>query len=197
MHPKAPGQHQNYRISQGRNGLEITIDPKRHAGQSLILLVWLAGWAAGEIAVLRELTGSGDDGNRVMLVVFLAAWTLAGLMAAKALLFSLGGRERIRINSVELEHRLEAPMVGQQKTYDMSRISNLRAGRPAPAQYGRPADRRPRKGRIRQSGRITFDYDGNPVSFGQSLSNEDAEALVRELHTRFRQLEPGAPGAGA
>ncbi len=195
MQRKAPGQHQSYRISQGRNGLEITIDPKRQAAQSLILLLWLAGWAAGEIAVLRELTGSGDDGNRVMLVVFLAAWTLAGLMAARALLFSLGGRERLRINSVELEHRLEAPMVGRQKTYDMSRISNLRVGRAGPARYGRPADRRPRKGRIRQAGRITFDYDGSPVSFGQNLSNEDAEALVRELQARFRQLEPGTPGA--
>ena len=197
MQPKAPGQHQSYRISQGRNGLEITIDPKRQAAQSLILVLWLVGWAAGEIAVLREFTDSSGDANRIMLAVFLVAWTLAGLMAAKALLFSLGGRERLRINSVELEHRLEAPLVGQHKTYEMSRISNLRVGRPAPARYGRPTDRRPRKGRIRQSGRISFDYDGKPVGIGQSLSKEDAEAIVRELHNRFRHLEPSAPSKGS
>ena len=191
MSRPAPGQHQSWRMSQGRNGLEITIEPERKSGQSLMLLIWLAGWAAAELAVLRELMGTGDSSHRIMLVVFLIAWTFAGFMAARAMLFSLGGRERIRISATELEHVVEAPLMRRSKTYDMNRVSNLRVGRGrSPRSYGRPTDRRPKKGRIRQSGSIVFDYDGGMAGFGQGLDNEEAAAVVRELHARFRHLEP-------
>jgi hypothetical protein len=183
-------------MSQGRNGLEITIEPGRRSGQSLMLLVWLAGWAAAELAVLRELMGTSDAAHRIMLAVFLVAWTFAGFMAARAMLFSLGGRERIRINGTELEHVVEAPLMRRRKLYEMSRVSNLRVGRGRPPRpSGRPADRRPRKGRIRQTGRVVFDYDGREAGFGQSLDTEEAAAIVKELHARFRQLEPASRAA--
>ena len=196
MSRPAPGQHQAWRMSQGRNGLEITIEPERKSGQSLMLLIWLAGWAAAELAVLRELMGTSDSPHRIMLAVFLVAWTFAGFMAARAMLFSLGGRERVRINAAELEHVVEAPLMRRSKTYDMHRISNLRVGRARlPRPSGRPADRQPRKGRIRQPGRIVFDYDGREAGFGQSLEAENAAAIVRELHARFRQLGPAERAA--
>ncbi len=196
MNRPAPGQTRSWHMAQGRHGLEITIEPDGKKSQSLILLVWLVGWAAAEFAVLRELLGTSDTAHRIMLAVFLVAWTFAGFMAARALLFSLGGRERIRINAAEMEHVIEAPLMRRSKVYDMNRISNLRAGRPRPRRRsGRPADRRPSKGRIRQTGRIVFDYDGREAGFGESLDKEEAAAIVKELHTRFRHLEPAGNGA--
>jgi hypothetical protein len=66
---------------------------------------------------------------------------------------------------------------------------------PPPRPSGRPADRRPRKGRIRQNGRVAFDYEGREVGFGQGLDRDEAAAVVKELLTRFRHLQPAGQGA--
>jgi hypothetical protein len=191
-------------MGQGRQGLEITIEPSGSRAQGLILLVWLAGWAFGEWAIIRELQELLEQGapeDAIMVGVFLVAWTIAGIMAVRAFLLSLGGRERIRINATELEHRIEAPIVGATRRYDMNRIRNLRAGTlrspRADSAGGRPVGgsvahrRKGRRGGSRR-GRISFDYDGKLVSMGGGLSREEAVAIVEELHSRFRHLAPAA-----
>lgn len=122
----------------------------RHV-ESVFLLVWLAGWAAGELAVGAVLLFAlahtlfpawtaqhwppatvkpATFGVAVVLflVLWLALWTIGGLAAIGALLRNFGGRDEVWLDGDALIHRWIAGPLRRSKRLPRARIHALELG---------------------------------------------------------------------
>ncbi len=59
----------------------------------VILSAWLLGWGYGELQAVRRLFFSDEPGGAWFLALWLVTWTAGGLLALRALLRLLAGRE--------------------------------------------------------------------------------------------------------
>lgn len=104
---------------------------------ALFLLVWLSGWAAGEVAVLALLGGGalavvkegrtalslGGLGVACFLLAWLALWTVGGLAALRELGRSLAGKDQLQLSPAGL--RLRALPFGRWRTLARQDIAQL------------------------------------------------------------------------
>ncbi len=168
------------RISDTIEGLEIVIPAQRRLLVSVFLLLWLGGWAYGEVSVINEMLESPDP--EPMLLFWLAAWTLAGLFVVALLAWSLAGREVVRVTPSAVRITRRAFGIGRTKSYDAMQIRDLRV---SPAKI---ASSRPRAGRRaprREAGGIEFDYGASTVKFGSGLDENEAQQIVDRIRPRL------------
>lgn len=191
-------------VNDGPDGLELVIPAPRIWPLIGFLLLWLAGWAAGESFALRQVLMPAPAGARAFLGVWLAFWTLGGGFAISACAWMIGGHERVRLGTDALTLRLEVLGLGPTRRYALDRVTRLRA--PAfglDAEVAASAALQTALARAQARGRtisldprpalkvvgiagpgITFEYDGKPVRFGLALDPAEAALLVTQLRAR-------------
>lgn len=160
-------------------GVDISIPARRNYVIVAFLVFWLGGWGMGETQAARTLflgDHSVHAGNTEFLSVWLIAWTIGGAFAVLMLLWTLAGRERVRISSSEVSLRREVFGIGIGKHYDPAQVRNLRSVDTvmSPSQlrtdpfgwFSRP---------------LAFDYGATTVRFGAGIDSAEATHLVERI----------------
>ncbi len=174
------------RIEQRPEGLRITVRPQRDWGQFLFLTAWLCGWAAGEVFAAASLArgiikgfergGLGENGASVaemlFMLVFLAFWTLFGVVALSSWVYMLVGAEVIEVDALGLTTWYKHPLLRKRRRYEAARIRNLRARRgPTRAVARVPGPLRASPG----AGSIVFEYQRATARQEEQAEEEAAE----------------------
>jgi hypothetical protein len=160
-------------IERTPDALVVTMPVPRVGCTMAFLGVWLTGWAFGEVAAIGALVQllETPSAGLAFIIVWLLAWTVAGASAAASLAVMLNGLEIVTLAPDGLRRRIEAFGVGRTRTYEPTRVEDLRA---VSASRG-------------GGGFVAFDYGSRTVRFGSGLTAEDADRIVAAL------LEYGAP----
>jgi hypothetical protein len=106
LEPTAPPTNSGMSLRRADGGWAIRIrgDAAGTGCGALFLGVWLMGWLGGEVAIihtilgaLRGAQGAFDLGAGLAMVLWLAFWTMGGVVAGGVLLFLLFGAEWVRL----------------------------------------------------------------------------------------------------
>lgn len=184
----------HYRLEGLSGHVEITILPQRQVIMLPFSLIWLVGWAFGEIAVggmllaplWRHLPLPGPLHRadplplsmELFLLVWFVLWTVGGGYVIYGVLWQLFGRERVLLDYTQLHLRQEILGRGRTRTYTLAQIRNLRVEPP-------PRDR---GNNMIPRGTLCFDYDQRTVCFGRGLDPEEAERLLDDMVSRSPTL---------
>jgi hypothetical protein len=114
------------------SGFRITIPAKRRWGMTVFLLLWLCGWAVGEVGVGMILVTGRTKAPWGFLLLWLACWTYGGLLALFAVFWNMSGREVILINDQDLVVRRELGGFHREWGFALAAVRNLRYSPPIP-----------------------------------------------------------------
>ncbi len=164
---------------------------------SLYMVVWLVGWAVGEVVVGGMLLNG--------LFQFLAGsetavlWTLGGGFALYTVLLQIVGREVIEVSHDAIKIAKKVFGLGFGKTYNAINIDNLRVDESLPQIAAATTQLPPFLGRLSQgafaaNGALVFDYGGGSVHFGVRLQLDEARQLLEEILRRYPQYRSPAAG---
>lgn len=175
-------QPPRYQLNVHADGLQAVIPAQRSALALLLLLIWLGGWAFGEMQAIEQLLRPKDQAATAFLAIWLAGWTAGGLAAIGGLLWQFAGRELLTANATALAHRIEIFGLGFTRHYAAHEVKALR---PAPhgtlAQY--QAWMPPFMGPAR--GSLAFDYGSRTLRLVQGLDEVEARELAAQLAARL------------
>jgi hypothetical protein len=101
-------------------------------------------------------------------------------MVTYTVLYAIGGREVILVNSQSLTIRTEIFGVGPAKSYRAEQIRNLRF-QPALG-----------VGKGRVASRIAFDYGAKTIMFGADIDEPEADDLISRIRQRSGIVEGAA-----
>ncbi len=146
----------------------------------LFLSAWLVGWAFGEVSVIRQLTNPTEKTPVLFLLVWLTGWTVGGTFAFAAVLWQLGGREVLSVDTATLAHRVEAFGIGRSRTYKLSEVKILRATEYSANPFTNQAALMPP---LTGSGLgpVAFDYGARTFRVAAALEEAEAKVLVARL----------------
>ena len=186
------GSRQRASFSGGPEGLEITIPAPRNVFALVFLGVWLVGWVLGELSAIARIASRQDFASEMSLLVWVVFWTIGGAFVACLWLWMLAGKERIILGSSTLCIKREVFGFGVTRTYELSRVRNLRVSAERGAPQGLEAGLRSWG---LTGGLVAFDYGQKVVRFGASVDDAEAWAIVERMKQRygFRQVA-GPPG---
>jgi hypothetical protein len=165
---EVPEGHAEWVIPVGKNWFFI-----------LFLPIWLAGWAAGEMAVAWQIATHFAP----FLAIWLVFWTAAGLVVMATLAWQFRGREIIRIDGDRLIHGCRGFGWKRDIAYRLSEIRGLAADR-GPAFWERYYAQTPiiTFGRM---GTIKFHYGSRTIRMGASIYEAEARTIVEWLAQRL------------
>lgn len=178
-------QHTATRIEDEGDGFRVIMPAPRVGCATVFLSVWLVGWFAGEVSVLKAILGglAGPSGvftfvSGGFLLFWLAGWTAGGLFALCSLAFFVDGREIVTLGGGIIRRRVEAFRWGLSWSYDLARASNLRTAEDTTGAQSF----------------LRFDYAADKgaktVRFGTGLSEKMARAIAEKAWGRFPDLVP-------
>jgi hypothetical protein len=172
--------------------LRITIPAPRNWAFVLFLMVWLCGWAVGEVLVPARLLPNFLAGRRlaaselVILLVWLPGWTVAGLCMLLNLAWNMIGKETITLGKGGIELQAEAGPIRRTRWLELVEVSNLRY---AP----RSVAPNPWDGRLPMnvfgsggSGSIALDGTDRTYYFGVGLSEYESRRVIATIEQRFQ-----------
>lgn len=193
-----------YRVEDLGMSMRISIPARKNLFILIFIGVWLTGWLFGGLFSLGILFSSVsgllarifginafdfiefDDGMGPAfagsaILVFLALWAVAGYAAGRIFIWQLAGKEVIEVSSTGI--RLSRPIFGfgNVKVYYADEIADVRLLR---------RDEATGKKVIAGLNQLVFDYEFNTVEFGGGLTPGEAEGILEEITTRYRQYAP-------
>ncbi len=150
----------------------------------LFLPVWLAGWVFGEAAALATLVGRRGPGSApdLLLVFWLLAWSVAGVLVVAAFLWNAFGRETVEISGRTLRVSRRALGLGRTREYDGAQVRELRVLAPPP---GPPAQPEGMRHAGFGGGAVAFEYGTRTVRVLGGLDEEEAARVGEELRGRL------------
>ncbi|MCG6964156.1 MAG: hypothetical protein LJE95_12905 [Acidobacteria bacterium] len=165
------------KIRDDPDGLLLVIPARIEWFAAVLLVVWLGGWAVGEVSVLRQvLHRSPDHPVSAFLTLWLIGWTVGGLAAGAALLWMLVGEERVLLRPDSLVIHKNILGIGRRRKYDLASIRRLRVTGPDSSRSSSGAG---------GSGWIAFDHGSRTIRFGQSVDAAEAFMLLEALKQRY------------
>jgi len=170
-------------IEDGGSSVRVSVPARRNVAVIVFMLAWLGGWYFGERSVLRQLLASGVSGRNAFLGFWLVGWSVGGLLAARAVLWMLFGREMIELRDSELAVRRAAFGVGRTRSYDIGAIKNLRA-----EPWTRAAGRNSLGDLGGATGTIAFDYGPKTIRCGGGMDEAEARQIVELFKGRNGRL---------
>jgi hypothetical protein len=168
-----------YDLKPTPTGFRVTIPARKNWFMILFLLVWLAGWFAGESSALSQLLHPRNGPPQAFLTIWLIGWTIGGTAALATLLWQVSGREVITLESGYLIHRVELLGIGRSREYRGDHVSRLRAVDYSPSLNRQGSWMPPLFGS--GVGPIAFDFGSKSIHLGQSLSEAEAPALIEKI----------------
>jgi hypothetical protein len=153
--------------------LRVLLRGLRSLPGAAFLLLWLCGWGFGELTVFERLFLSEEPEPALgFLGLWLLLWTLAGGMAFRALLQTLGGTEELSVEGGEL--RFVRRPLGRARRIPLSQVRGLEVVRPA------------RRGGYR----LALLSAGKELRFGQRLDDAEVARVLSALEGRVPTLPP-------
>lgn len=173
-----------FQVSQGLDGLTIRVPSPKSVFVLLFLLVWLCGWAFGEVRVIRQFM-TGEIRDPAFHIVWLLGWTAGGVSALLFVLWQLTGFEEIRLSADRLAHQVCVLGVGPTRAYARSGIQALRS---APNSVGAWAGMSVSPPPFFAStGSVAFDYGAKTIRLAVGLDEAEAKQLVDLLRKHLPQ----------
>lgn len=175
-------------VAETPDGLVVIVPARRNLFALCFLPLWLMGWALGEVLVSYKIfTAWPAEPPEMFLVVWLAMWTVGGAVALGLWLWMLVGKERVVLGYAVLS--LSRHLLGFSRTrdYDLSRVTNLRAGILPARAFG---PRTPAQLRGLTGGTLQFEYEGKTIRFGLALKEAEAKRLCATMLARRSSLRP-------
>lgn len=151
-------------VRQTPDGLGIDIPPQRNPFIIGFMLLWLAGWAAGALFGLGEVSSLSMPG--ILVLVWLIPWTLAGLFALRFLVWQLFGREQLFFTAGALVRERRMPWLNRRRVVMGSDIRKVTADAPDRDVFG--------------LGTVRVEMDGGSLRIGSGLGRHESE-LVADL----------------
>jgi hypothetical protein len=187
-------------------GLQITIPAARSLFLVLFLSVWLLGWSVGELAALGTLAawalgvapglkfGNAGGPPTPFLLVWLALWTVAGVVVMDVLVWQFRGRETIGIDPDGrslVVGRLGTLIPRRTRTFSMDEVRNLRVSPLSISMFPSPFAFRENWDAQLQwlgigGGSIAFDHAGGTQRFGSQLSDTESRRLIKTIRDRYK-----------
>jgi hypothetical protein len=170
-------------------GFRIIIPSLRNWSTSLFLMVWLCGWAFGEVMVGTQLvtwalTGVGPKGGIGFFLVFwVTFWTIGGFHAFTVLSWNLAGREVIVLGDEAITLTRQVGWLRRSRWLDLAVVRNLRY---APEMHRRSRNRTPIPSPWSGLGVVAFDHGSTTYRFGDNLSEIEARRLIATIQERFK-----------
>jgi hypothetical protein len=193
-----------YQVENLGMSTQITIPARKNWITLIFMGVWLTGWLFGELFALGILfssvggllagifdlrgfdfidfdSGMGGAFAGSFILVWLAFWTVGGFAAGRTFLWQIAGREVIEVSHTGI--RLSRPIfgLGRVKEYQANEIADVRLLR---------SDERTGRKSIAGPNQLIFDYGFGTVEFGGGLTAIEAEGILEEITTRYRQYAP-------
>ena len=165
-------------ISDMGGDLQISIPPKR-GWVILFFLVWIAFWTYAGIQEAHSLVRHFSFFTSIWMV----GWLFGELWAGYAILYALGGREVIMVNSGTLTRRTKLFGIGWSKTYLVPEMRDLRFQ----PETG--------SGKSRRASRIAFDYGAKTVTFAHEIEEAEAAELINRISQRSSITQTSSPQA--
>jgi hypothetical protein len=162
-------------VSEDLEGLRICI-PAKWSWTILFFAAWLCGWTVGGftagLSLLRHFN--------LFICFWMIGWAFGEVVVTYIVLFAIGGREVIRVNSETVTIRTEIFRLGLAKGYLVREMRNLRFQAAAGVGKGRTASR------------IAFDYGAKTVTFGAEIDEPEATELIGRIRQRCGIVEASA-----
>lgn len=170
-------------ILETADGLGIYNPSRRSWPLMIFLVVWLAGWAAGEAFALSQIVGAPLPVVG-FLAIWGALWTLAGAGVTAVVLWLLGGAEVLFLTGGSLVREVRFFGLTRRKVVPLDAISDLDVA--AGTRTGNPL----------RLGKVLFNAGGKPMSFGIGFDGEEAKAAVAAVRDYLSRKGPSAGESG-
>lgn len=171
------------------DGIGIYNPTRRKYALVAFLLVWLAGWGAGEYFALSQIITSGNPlAVDLFLLVWVTGWTLGGLVVLSVVAWHLVGVEKLFLieGGGIVTERGFGPFT-RRRIHPVDRISEVGYTHPMASEA---------TGGMFSKGAVTFYVDGEPRTFGIELDGEETARVV-DLITAFLDRHRPAEAAAA
>jgi len=180
-----------FKVARESEGLRIGVPVKPERFRTLLNLVWLLVWAAGEAAIILFLLGT-PSGSRPLAGLILTTFTLAGGIVLWRWLWIMGGRETFLVTPTALLARREIWGIGHTRKLDLEKIRSVRA------EWLRYRVIYPSWGRMfvgHEESQIVIQSAGRAYPYGRGLEEAEARGLVDLLQEEMEFHRPQFPGA--
>jgi|SRR6185369_11156350 hypothetical protein len=181
-------------VARESGGLRINVPVQSEQYRTLLNLVWVLVWAAGEVAIVFFILAGLNAPESVpfpLAGLFLAAFTVAGGVVLWRLLWRVGGRESFLVAREALLARREIWGIGRSRRFDHGKTRSVNAARlkdrVLDSSWGRMF--------IGQGeGEIVIHHAGRTYAYGKGLEIAEAAALVdlleEEMDFQFHKVSP-------
>lgn len=153
-------------------------------------IFWLGAWTIGGSFAGATLWNKGGIAGSadLFLLFWLGAWALGWVSVAGCILWSIAGREVLRLESQVVTKRIAAGPLARSWRYDPLLIKEVRkvqprAGNRESAMMGLP---------FGEYGSVAFDYGARTIHFGSTLESAEADLVI---NTICKSLGPRARAA--
>jgi hypothetical protein len=164
--------------------VRVTIPARRNWFVILFLPLWLAGWAAGDVAVLSQVIDDPPTGGEgPFILVWLVLWNVFGPLFALFWLWTVAGKEIVTLDAEVLSLRYALGRVGWTRRFARDQVAALRVSPSATAE-ARSLAWWP------GAGTIAFDYGARTYRFGSGLDEAEAKQVAADLRRRLEPPEP-------
>lgn len=167
-------------IDENYGGLIITIPSQKNWLIIVFFCFFLVFWLLAEIVVVDRVFNSGK--RDLILSVWLAGWTVGGVIACFLLFWMWFGKEVIQIdnNVLSIHHNIFG--IGSKKEYAVNEVKNIRID--ASFDYTKTQWTRTRGYQYHgiTGGIIKFDYGFKTISMGAAIEEAEGEFILN----RFR-----------
>ena len=166
-------------------GIEIHINAKRNFVLVVFFACWIAGWAVGEFSVIEILLKPPFNLSKLPLIIWLAGWSLVGLTVILIWLWTVNGKEIIRIDENNLTHIRIFTVFSRSHRIHISNIDKLTVSTKNTSMFKLNSG-------IRywglSGGIIEFDCKDYSYRFGSNLNKQQAESIIEQIRARFSTI---------
>jgi hypothetical protein len=171
-------------IDESYNGVDIIIPVKKDWFLIPFLSFWLCLWLAAGIFISVGLLGTGAEGARLFLYMFLTVWTIHGFFSASRLWWNIAGKEIIQVSQGVLTIHRKGAVFKRAKSYDLAQCQNFRAMEEQLLIYHFNTITAGMLRRKPNPGTIKFDYDAATIRFGDWLPQAEGEYILDRLRAK-------------
>jgi hypothetical protein len=164
--------------------LKLVIPVVTPLGSKIFLFCWWGGWLMGEVAVTKEIFFSTTPWSKsYFAIIWLCVWTVIGVKTLRSFLWSLFGREIIKLNQQYLTHQMSILNVGTTSKFAVTHITNMRYAAPEISQKTN------RNSGLFPPKVIKFDFGMTTHYVGMGLDQPEANAIIEQMSEKVRSLK--------
>lgn len=167
-----------YQIEKTRQGDVIRVRAPRPIGGMAFLAFWLAAWTVGGGTAMRALLSNHEP----FLLFWLCGWAVGWVFAARTLAAMMFGSQTLAIVGRDLEIGNHIGPFARRKLYRGMDIRNLMVS-PAPASARGPFGWSGHQ--AAQGGTVQFDYGARTLYVAAGLSEAEGRSIVQHLARRL------------